>query len=342
MVVLFKIGFGILTLFAFILLITVIIGMLSANYTGAALAMAAVSTGFFLIVFEEWNGLKKTVHEQEVDFVKEDFLNFISVAAGAYAAYILSIDVGLTAVMASGLVGILATLIFPEYDTPIFCGSFVGMASSSLLPGYLYIGLAGVIAGGVYVIGKLVFKGFGGKLGTTAFIGCVLAAVITGQSFSSETVITGQELELLLVYSVLGAVGTFIISVRLDNSAVISSAAVGVLGAAVLPAIYPEFGNTLAIMVYCASFAGMASLDRIKNELLMAAAGIICAIVFSFSSPYLGGAGGKLGTIAFLSVITINGLESSYVFASSMFGELIGGNKTREKQSLHIENESGE
>ena len=40
----------------------------------------------------------------------------------------------------------------------------------------------------------------------------------------------------------------------------------------------------------------------------MLAAGIICGFVFIYSSPHLGGAGGKLGTIAFGSVIALKGI----------------------------------
>jgi len=40
----------------------------------------------------------------------------------------------------------------------------------------------------------------------------------------------------------------------------------------------------------------------------MAIAGVICALVFMFTSPYLGGAGGKLGTIAFGTVIALKGM----------------------------------
>ena len=332
MAILMKLGFGTLMTFALVLLTSVFLGMFSVDYSIMALALAMVSGGFFLRVFLDWNKLNQVLEESEIKLEFEDVLNFIAVVGGAFVAFSLSIELGISAVLASGITGVLATLILPRFDVPIFCGSFVGMASYSLLPGYQYLGLAAVIAGGVFVLGKAAFNGFGGKLGTIAFIGCVIAAILTGQSFSGEPVIQGELLEFLLIYSVIGAVVTFTLSERLDNSAVISSGAVGVMAAVILPILYPEFGNTLAVMTYCASFAGMSSLKRIKDEFMMAFAGIICAIVFAFSAPYLGGAGGKLGTTAFISVITVNGVGVAYKYFKHALIDTVRKRKTPQKQ----------
>ena len=156
------------------------------------------------------------------------------------------------------------------------------------------------------------FNGFGGKLGTTAFIGCVLAATFTGQDFLAGTIPQGLLASQILIYGVIGAVLTFVLNVRLNNSAVISSGIVGLLAAVVLPIIHPANGAILSVMAYCASFAGMSAKTRISNEVQMMLAGMIAGLIFIYTSPFLGGAGGKLGTTAFTSVITVNGLAVIY------------------------------
>ncbi len=57
-------------------------------------------------------------------------------------------------------------------------------------------------------------------------------------------------------------------------------------------------------------------MKRVKNEVYMIIAALICALVFIYSAPYLGGAGGKLGTIAFGSVISVFGLYQCLKFIS--------------------------
>ncbi len=241
----------------------------------------------------------------ECCFDKTDAFNFLSVIVGALITYVLSTDLGLGAVVSAGIVGLLAALVVPNFAVSAYCGAFVGMASPSLLPTHFHLLLAGTIAGAVFVAAKLSFNGFGGKLGTIAFTGCIVAALLTGKSFLGTPVPAWDMGFLLIFYSVIGAVVTRIISIRLKHGAVMASSVVGLLGGLILPAVHPETGSTLSVMVICASFAGMSSADRIPNEISMAVAGLIAALVFMFTSPYLGGAGGKLGTIAFGSVIAI-------------------------------------
>ena len=62
------------------------------------------------------------------------------------------------------------------------------------------------------------------------------------------------------------------------------------------------------MVVICASFAGMSGKNRFPHTWLMLIAGLFSGLVFMFSLPSLGGAGGKLGTIAFGSVIALKGI----------------------------------
>jgi membrane associated rhomboid family serine protease len=84
---------------------------------------------------------------------------------------------------------------------------------------------------------------------------------------------------------------------------------VGILAAILLPSLYgADPGKMLAVVVFCASFVGMSAKARLSSELQIALAGIICGVLYIYTSPWLGGAGGKLGTLAFGSSISIWGL----------------------------------
>ncbi|MGM0420489.1 MAG: hypothetical protein ACQEQG_05795 [Bacillota bacterium] len=309
--ILFKTGFILMNFMTLSLLFAFMLGFTSS---------LPISFGFFFIliyfafIYEskvEWKSLTSKNWGGLAAFTKVDFLNFWAVIGGGLTTFFLSLEFGLSAVLASALIGLAAHFIVPKYEVPAFCGSFVGMAAPGLT-GYGFLLLAAVISGVIYVIDKFAYSGLGGKLGTTAFTGSVVAVFLTGQPFVSSAVPQGNLAVLLVAYSVVGAVVTYILNVRLDYSAVFSSGLVGLSAALVLPLIYPAYGATLAVMVFCASFAGMSSRQRISNEFLMAGAGVLAAVIFIFTSPYLNGVGGKLGTTAFASVMTVNGLVLFY------------------------------
>ena len=260
---------------------------------------------------EKWNEFLSHVLPdiKEIKWGLQDLGNFTSVVGGAVLTFALSTDLGLGPVVAASLVGILATLALRRFDVPIYCGAFVGMASRGYLCEYGHLVLASVLAGVVFVLSKAAFNGFGGKLGTIAFIGCIGAGLLTGRACSSVPV-PGWDVGVYLVgYSVLAAVLTYVLNVRLKNSPVISSGLVGLAGGLILPVVHPDMGGILAVMVICASFAGMSNRQRVPNELYLVIAGVLCALVFMYSHPHLGGAGGKLGTIAFGSVIATAGMR---------------------------------
>ena len=336
-------GFIMLTLMAVMLFSSAVVGAVSVN--GLILISALLVMMTIGLIYKsrlEWKQSITSAMEKGMELERTDLFNFISVFLGAIITFYISIEIisvgfdGVSsAVIASGLVGILATVLFPKYDAAIFCGSFVGMASSELFTSYYQLALAGLVASIVFVAGKYCFNGFGGKLGTTAFSGCVVAALLTGQSFVPGSIPDFSFGLQLGIYSILGAVITYVISIRFDNSAVISSGLVGVIAGLILPVIYPEVGATLSVMVFCASFAGMSSPERIPNELWVGISGIFCALIFIYTSPYFGGAGGKLGTTAFGSVVCIRGL--AYIIDSVRVKVLETGNEPQTNSSLSTE-----
>lgn len=92
---------------------------------------------------------------------------------GAISTFILQIY-GVSAVVASCLIGLTGALLghflkLPHLPLIIFAGSFVGMTSLSIGNIPLIVG-AGALCGILYTYSLNIFAGFGGRLGTIAFI----------------------------------------------------------------------------------------------------------------------------------------------------------------------------
>lgn len=234
--------------------------------------------------------------------------SFVCVILGASIAFTLKVDLGLGAVLAASLVSLLAAILVPAYGVPIALGGFVGMTSSRLLVSHLELSYAAAIAGVVYLCTDRVFNGFGGKLGTIAFVG----TFITGMGLSREFIMTPfpewEIIGIIILVSIISVVLTYWLSVYRSHGPVISSGVVGIAAGLLLPHYFPgDKGQTLAVMAMCASYAGMTGKARISNLYLMALVGLLCGLIFIFSMPLAGGAGGKLGTIAFGTVLAVRG-----------------------------------
>lgn len=238
---------------------------------------------------------------------------FAAVLGAALLTFFLVRNLGMGAVLASSFVGLLGALALPTLAVPIFCGSFVGMASPAAYESYLCMVIAGSVAGLVFALGKGVFDGFGGKLGTMAFIGCLATSLLRGIPLQASPIPSWDVGLLILLYAMLGAVFAYALSIRLGKGPVLGSAFVGLAAALLLPPIYgAELGKSLAVVAFCSSFVGMSSAARLENEGIVAMAGLACGLAYMYASPWLGGAGGKLGTLALASSIAVSGLVRFY------------------------------
>jgi len=103
-------------------------------------------------------------------------------SGGAAATFILQ-KYGFSAVVASSAIGLSGASLAYLFSNPhlapvIFAGSFVGMTALSLtsIP---IIALAGASAGLIYTLTLNIFAGYGGRLGTIAFVSTVVIVWIT-------------------------------------------------------------------------------------------------------------------------------------------------------------------
>ncbi len=228
----------------------------------------------------------------------------VAVCTGAFSTVFLANRIGLSVVVASSLVGLAGARLSPKWAAAVFCGSFVGMLSPESFASFYQVVLATLAAAALFWAGAPVFVGFGGKLGTTAFFGCVVTAWLTHAPLLEARLPDRQLALLILLVAALSSAGAYVLSVRCNLGPVVGSAVVGLFAGIMLPLLSPwTDGSLLAVVAFCASFAGMANRERMPTESHALLAGLIAGGVFVFASPSLGGAGGKLGTIAFVSTL---------------------------------------
>jgi hypothetical protein len=99
--------------------------------------------------------------------------------AGTSATWFINHEIGYGAVIANGLVGIVAASILPEKLAGVtYTSSFIGMSSLSVLPTIWSALLAGFIIGLIFLFTSDVYAGIGGKGGTTASIATIITRTI--------------------------------------------------------------------------------------------------------------------------------------------------------------------
>jgi hypothetical protein len=231
----------------------------------------------------------------------------LAVVIGALATFYLA-KFGMSAVLASALIGIGGSLLLKRYEIEIFTGSFVGMSSIVF---FTYGGVlaASMIAAVVYLMGKNVFVGIGGKLGSSAFVGTLIVALLMGidvYTFEIAFINTALPLWFIVITMIISAtasVATNQMAQRwFKGSTVLGSSVTGVLGY-LLSLSFGGLGGLFAGSIFAASFAGMSQNKVLKSPQYFMIAGAITAILFLASSTYFLGLGGKMGTSAFIGVI---------------------------------------
>ncbi|HQJ51947.1 MAG TPA: hypothetical protein PKW05_09255 [Anaerolineae bacterium] len=271
---------------------------------GVVLALGVI--GILFTLFNESKALSTA--KAEALFSNKNIVTFLAVVAGAVLSHWMNIDLKLGLVVGSAVVGLVAAVLVPDYAAAAYSGSFVGMAGIKLLPGYPQLVMAGVVAGIVYVLTLAVFGGFGGKLGTIAASGCVITWLCISTEFVHPAVPKWDVGLLLVVTAVVATVATYWLNNTRKQGPVMASAVVGLLGGLLLPALHKDAGAMMAAVAICASFAGMSNTKRMPSWIPMAVVGVSVGLVYMFANPFIGGTGGKLGTMAFGSTMAVRGL----------------------------------
>ena len=260
------------------------------------------------------------------------FDDVVHVALGALAVQFAIRSAGMTAVQAAALVGVLAwlsgrlELLSRRVPAPIYCGAFVGMTSSQVLPTVAWVTLAGILAGILYSLATHCWMGVGGKLGTIAFAGAAITvalarvAGIDHQNLAIASVDPPLQLAVIGV-AILSVPLTYWLSEHRKFGAVFASAvpsALLVFGANLLSTSWQLKAIPLGTAWFGASFAGMTSVERlVGRHWTLPLMGLIYAVLSMNSGSRLYGFGGGLGTTALVSVLAAFGIARLFQVSPS-------------------------
>jgi hypothetical protein len=300
------IGFILLSGIVIFLLTSTVYQAWRSHSLGGIFALV-VLIGALITIFYEGRSLIQRIKSPSQTAYSKIIFEFLAVVIGGLLAYIFSLDIGMGPVVAASLVGIISHLVFPDYGVPVYCGAFVGMTSEILLYSHLEVAIASLAAGIVFILTRKVFIGLGGKLGSIALIGTAATGFGLSRAFLSTPISDWRTNGLVILVALIAAPLTYFFNRHKNNGPVLASGVVGLASGLILPELFPVHGETFAVVAICASFTGMTSNDRCPNFWHMFTAGLFTGMIFVYSTPLLGGAGGKLGTIAFGSVLSACG-----------------------------------
>ncbi|MGD9761947.1 MAG: hypothetical protein AB7U52_05930 [Candidatus Izemoplasmatales bacterium] len=227
--------------------------------------------------------------------------DFVFAFVGVILTYELSNLVSLSPVFSSAFIGVIGYLFFRKHSVALYCGSFAGMVSPQIFNFYEVIVL-GLICAIIYLLAKTILDGFGGRLGTIAFVSTTIATLI----FNKDMLLPEgtYNIALVFVFAVLGSVISYYMHNHLKLSPVLSSALPSLLLAGFIDFLLPEY-YVYSSVFFIASFVGMSNNKVIKNLINSLFVGIILGIIFLTFYNYFNGFGGKMGLMALISV-TIN------------------------------------
>ncbi len=262
--------------------------------------------------------------------------------------YITALDIN--PIVASSLVSIIIsffTIIVIKkenrYSWASFCGSFAGMTCLVFL-GFdnkdilsLNFFLNGLILSSLtallyalselfsYKFPKLAFDGYGGRLGTIAFISVCSFLIALKIIFDFKLEIFSLNNFSLSVWdfcaipsAVLAAVVSMEIKATVssldENYKVFTVATTGIIGGILITKI-PVYGNLLGQAWYTGAFVGMSSyfILMLKRDFIIT--GLISGILLVLTKGFFVGFGGKLGFISFMAVIIT---KASYSFFNKL------------------------
>ncbi len=225
-----------------------------------------------------------------------------------------------------------------HYSWAAFCGTFAGMISLNIISEsstvtaltlnfLLNAFFLSAITGVFYCLGEFIsykypkaaFDGYGGKLGTLAFLSVILYIILQniifkqGIAFFQKTGIFYKNIVdldffylLCIPSSVLGALISMeiknTVSSLNDNYRVLTVAITGIIGGILVTQI-PVYGTAMGQAWYAGAFVGMSSFFVLMLKRDYIISGTISGIIFIITKDFFPGFGGKLGFMAFISVL---------------------------------------
>ncbi|MGS2741753.1 hypothetical protein [Sinomicrobium sp. M5D2P17] len=129
--------------------------------------------------------LKSPLHIDGFDY--DSWRLVLWVPAGALVAFVLNQKLELGPVLGGSVTGFAGSFIphlnkrsiyLSRLPEVIYCGAFIGMSAPKVANGFMFVVIAGIITSIFLMLSKNFLHGIGGKLGTLAFLGVVIASFI--------------------------------------------------------------------------------------------------------------------------------------------------------------------
>jgi|GEM_PF-1368913 len=195
-----------------------------------------------------------------------------------------------------------------RYSAPIYVGSFVGITSALVFHNAAWVMAAGGIAGVLWSASREAWVGLGGKMGTIALGGVLIAAAMASATHhlgdgADHTPLTGVSVAIVII-CVVAAQVTWVLNRFLGLGPVLSSAIPTFVAALVLAAVpahllTPAQVDALAAVWFSSSFVGMTSRDGYIHPFLsLLMAGVVLGLLFLSQGSRLEGMGGLAGLLA--------------------------------------------
>lgn len=106
--------------------------------------------------------------------------------------------------------------------------------------------------------------------------------------------------------ALVAGLATWLLNHKLQKGPILASAVVTLCAGLLLPNMFAQ-GGTLAAVAACASYVSMSANICLRNSFETTVALFLAALLFILSADIFVGVGGRLGTIAAVSVMTIWG-----------------------------------
>lgn len=169
-----------------------LLGLIAFIATGGGLIVStAINEGNFykteiLIIFGGFFAISLVDHfkklksrEDQIRINKKRLYTLICSFIGVTLTWFINHEMGYGAVIANGLVGVMAAIFLPNSLAGItYTSSFIGMSSLSVIPNIASAALGGLIVGIVFLATVEIYSGIGGKGGTTAALSTIITKTI--------------------------------------------------------------------------------------------------------------------------------------------------------------------
>lgn len=259
---------------------------------------------FSLLLLGIFFEFKKQVYK--VDIIKFKYKEILAIILGTFLTYSLSHYFKLNAVISASSVGFIGFLIFRKYEIPIYCGAFAGMVSISMFS-FFEVLILSLVCSIIYILSKPIFKGYGGKLGTIAFLSSLIVHSIFGDEFL--VVEMNFSIHYLILTTTLSVMITYTLKHKFNLSSVLASSLPSLIFSIIFILFIPNHFDYVVVF-FSASFIGMSSKEKLPTILCVFISGVVLGIIYDLFVEFFNGLGGKLGLMAMISVIITSSIST--------------------------------